>query len=102
METLDQQVDQLELRRNLVLSRVTILDSLMSKVLPDVDGLGTRTTTNDVVRTFYARLVVLKHHCIVPLLQSHVAQEVADPSQWPFPTRMPNNTPLPPRNQRGS
>ncbi len=82
LETLGQQVGELELRRNLVLSHVTILHSLTSKVLPDVDVLqvGTLPTTDDVVRLFDARRVVLKHHRAVSLLhwQSHITQGVAE------------------------
>ncbi len=37
------------------------------------------STTDDVVRPLDARRVVLKHHSVVPLQQSHVTlQEVAE------------------------
>jgi hypothetical protein len=47
LETLGQQVGELEVHP--IQSHAAILDSFMSKVLPDVDVLGTLPTTEDAV-----------------------------------------------------
>ncbi len=55
---------------------MTILDHLMSEVLPDVDVLCTLSTTSDVVSPLNARVVVLVHKSRGRLSEAHVLEKM--------------------------
>ena len=55
---------------------MTVLDHLMSEVLPDINVLRTLSTTNDVVSPLDARSVVLIHRSRGSLGEAHAVEEV--------------------------
>ena len=56
----------------------TILNNLVGEVLPDVDVLGSLSSTNDVVTPLDARCVVLKDRRGRRLGEPHTLEELAE------------------------